>query len=268
MPLRRPESYLTSVIGRGGLGRGGVVTPGGGGGGGGFVPSRISTYHKGLWPALSRAAGGLWQDTGKTVPATANGDPIRVAVDPFGKQDATAPSDATRPVLTDEGSGVWSAVSNGTSTHMTFTNFTPAVFSAYGAFDVGTTTGNYLIIGGRDSAAGGTVARWFNDTFVVVGDPGAVILATGVTALSAGRHVWRVRRESGGASYFKLDGAAEVSMGASTTAVSFNAWMTALVGTIFNPANNKFIAGALFNGAVTPAEDAQMFTFMDTQAGL
>lgn len=58
--------------------------------------------------ALQRSLGLLWQDTGKTVAATADGDPVRVVTCPWTGEDYTAPSDAARPLLYDEGDGKWS----------------------------------------------------------------------------------------------------------------------------------------------------------------
>jgi hypothetical protein len=58
-------------------------------------------------PAMSRSAGLLWQDAAKTVPAVADGDPVRVAVCPFTAVEFTAPSDATRPTLQNSGSSWW-----------------------------------------------------------------------------------------------------------------------------------------------------------------
>ena len=58
--------------------------------------------------AEQRSAGLLWQNTAKTIAATADGDPVRVAVCPYTAVEFTAPSDAARPLLYDEGSGKWS----------------------------------------------------------------------------------------------------------------------------------------------------------------
>lgn len=71
-------------------------------------PSRLTGLAATLLPALSRSSGLLWQNTAKTTPSTADGDPVRVAVCPFTAVEFTAPSDAARPLLWDEGSGKWS----------------------------------------------------------------------------------------------------------------------------------------------------------------
>jgi hypothetical protein len=61
-----------------------------------------------LLPAASRALGRLYQDAAKTLLATADGHPVRVATCPYTGQDYTAPSDAARPVLrTDGAAGHW-----------------------------------------------------------------------------------------------------------------------------------------------------------------
>lgn len=73
-----------------------------------FNPNNVSGLIAAVQPALSRSQSKLWQDSGKTIPATANGDPVRVAVCPYTSLEFTAPSDAARPALFDEGSGKWS----------------------------------------------------------------------------------------------------------------------------------------------------------------
>ncbi|MDY3555295.1 hypothetical protein R5W24_004436 [Gemmata sp. JC717] len=64
-----------------------------------------------LLVAYMRARGKLWQDLACTIPATEDGDPVRVAVWDFGPLGVVlwvAPSDNARPVLWDEGGGLWS----------------------------------------------------------------------------------------------------------------------------------------------------------------
>lgn len=63
--------------------------------------------------AVSRSRGKLWQDAAKTVPAVADGDPVRVAVCPYTATEFTAPNDDARPTLTGEGGGKWSLAFDG-----------------------------------------------------------------------------------------------------------------------------------------------------------
>ena len=65
-------------------------------GGAAWSPASLTGLAPTLLPALSRTQGKLWQDSAKTVPATAAGDPVRVATCPFLGVDYTAPSDAAR----------------------------------------------------------------------------------------------------------------------------------------------------------------------------
>ena len=76
-------------------------------------PSLLPGIAPGLDIATQRSLGLLWQDTGKTVPALVATDPIRVATCPWTGVDYTAPSDAARPLLYDEGGGKWSAAFDG-----------------------------------------------------------------------------------------------------------------------------------------------------------
>ena len=82
-------------------------------GGAAWSPASLTGLAPTLLPALSRTQGKLWQDSAKTVPATAAGDPVRVATCPFLGVDYTAPSDAARPLLWDEGGGLWSLLFDG-----------------------------------------------------------------------------------------------------------------------------------------------------------
>jgi len=75
---------------------------------GGWNPGDLTGLAATLLPAEARSAGLLWQNTAKTVPATADGDPVRVAVCPYTGVEFAAPSDAARPLLYDETGGKWS----------------------------------------------------------------------------------------------------------------------------------------------------------------
>lgn len=84
-----------------------------------WTPARLSGLAPSLSVALQRSRGLLWQDTGKTVVAVAATDPVRVATCPWTGVDYTAPSDAARPLLYDEGSGKWSLSFDGVDDRMT-----------------------------------------------------------------------------------------------------------------------------------------------------
>lgn len=100
-------------------------------------PSRLTGLAVTLLPAESRSRGLLWQNTAKTTPATADGDPVRVAVCPFTAVEFTAPSDAARPLLWDEGGGKWSMFFDGVDD--IFIGSSLASGSAW------TTAGRYLV---------------------------------------------------------------------------------------------------------------------------
>lgn len=88
---------------------------------GDWNPGDLAGLAATILPAESRAAGLLWQNTAKTVPATADGDPVRVAVCPYTAVEFTAPSDAARPLLWDEGGGKWSLSFDGVDDNLTYT---------------------------------------------------------------------------------------------------------------------------------------------------
>lgn len=58
--------------------------------------------------SLMRSAGTLWQDSGRTTLATADGDPVYVADCTFTGTRFTAPGSSQRPVLYLESGGKWS----------------------------------------------------------------------------------------------------------------------------------------------------------------
>lgn len=72
---------------------------------GGFTPATLPGYFSATNIASMRSAGKLWQDSGKTVPAVAAADPVRVIVD--RSVEYTAPSDAARAVLGNSGVTWW-----------------------------------------------------------------------------------------------------------------------------------------------------------------
>lgn len=69
--------------------------------------------------AECRKQGKLWQDAAKTVPATADGHPVRVATCPYTLLDWTAPADASRPLLTSLGQGRWGLAFDGSNDELT-----------------------------------------------------------------------------------------------------------------------------------------------------
>lgn len=85
-------------------------------------PSRLTGLAVTLLPAESRSRGLLWQNTAETVPAVADGDPVRVAVCPYTGVKFTAPSDAARPLLWDEGGGKWSLSFDGVDDYLSSPN--------------------------------------------------------------------------------------------------------------------------------------------------
>jgi hypothetical protein len=79
--------------------------------------------------AQLRAAGKLWQDTGATVPAAANNDPVKLMQ--CGALNYTAASDSARPLLFDEGGGKWSLTFDGVDDTL------EATVSWVGAYTIG-----------------------------------------------------------------------------------------------------------------------------------
>lgn len=106
----------------------------------------------GLAPSISVAyqlqLGLLWQNAGKTIPAVADGDPVRVATCPWTGEDYTAPSDAARPLLYDQGGGTWSLRGDGVDDVLVYAAFAEATpVDVWGAFDWRDVGGIHFLFG-------------------------------------------------------------------------------------------------------------------------
>lgn len=97
-----------------------------------WTPASLTGLAATLLPAESRSRGLLWQNTAKTMPATADGDPVRVAICPYTAVEFTAPSDSARPLLYDESGGLWSLEFDGVDDYLEAGNLS-ALFSAAGS---------------------------------------------------------------------------------------------------------------------------------------
>lgn len=83
--------------------------------------------------ALCRQLGLLWQDSGKTTLATAASDPVRVVKCPFTGVEFTAPSDATRPALTNPSGDVWCLTFDGSDDCLDFAGLASIPLSLHAA---------------------------------------------------------------------------------------------------------------------------------------
>jgi len=72
------------------------------------LPAYVGSPHS---VAAMRSSGSLWQNSTKTLQATASGDPVRVAVTAAG--DWTAPTDAARMTLTNVSGSKWALYADG-----------------------------------------------------------------------------------------------------------------------------------------------------------
>ncbi len=121
-----------------------------------FSPGTLTGIAPSLDIALQRSSGLLWQDAGKTVPAVADTDPIRVATCPWTGIDYVAASDAQRPLLTSSG-GKWGLTFDGTDDSLT-ADFGSALSQPVTlGFSSNSTTGQYYCDGSAGRIAFGTV---------------------------------------------------------------------------------------------------------------
>lgn len=96
-----------------------------------WSPADLPGLAPSIQVALSRSTGLLWQNLAETVPAVADGDPVRVATCPWTGGKYTAPSDSARPLLWDEGGGKWSLFFDGIDDRMAFPGLTLADYLLY-----------------------------------------------------------------------------------------------------------------------------------------
>jgi hypothetical protein len=190
-----------------------------------FDPTTLTGYVNYSLPSIAtlRANADLWQNTGKTTGATANTNPVRVLEAVGG--DYTAPSDAARPVLTDEGSGKWSLAADGSDDRLT----TAASVSH------GIGTGDFWLACRMRAASGGdyrTVFSASSDTLILLQmSTNRLNLVMGSndylfnTALTAGTwYTVEVARESGTLKAW-VDGVQEATTHAGVTNdVTNNTW--------------------------------------------
>ena len=79
----------------------------------------------------ARRDGLLWQNTAKTTPATADGDPVRVVTSVHGSVDFVAPSDAARPLLKNKFANVWYLLFDGSDDCLDFSGVAPIPLSIH-----------------------------------------------------------------------------------------------------------------------------------------
>lgn len=128
-----------------------------------FTPASLTNLVVALDVTLARSQGKLWQDAGKTVPAAANGDLVRIAACPYtGLEFST--TDASRPALFDEGGGKWSLQFNGSDDEMQAVQTWPGVTagSLSGRWKWGG-SGDILPIQARVYAGNGDYVRFSGD---------------------------------------------------------------------------------------------------------
>jgi len=210
-----------------------------------------------LLPAESLAAGLLWQNTAETVPAVADGDPVRVAVCPYTGVKFTAPSDAARPLLWEEGSGKWSLAFDGIDDYMlssdAFASTPNGDYTLAARVRAGGATQYFAAFGSGSSATPlaafathptGSVLRhfWRNDGNQAT-DYG------GTTSLAGAYHTAVVTR-SGTTLASRVDGAAE---GAGGTTVGTATTTQLAVGAFARTTVIGFLAGRVAGLAIYSA---------------
>ena len=198
-------------------------------------------------------AGRLWQNTGKTTPATADGDPVRVFTDKNGN-DWIAPSDAARPTLKIE-SGIYSLLFDGVNDRLELS----------GLAALGTSITAAVAIKPTGTGRGDPLTRWLDgnavsDVFnllmgVTSGKPQLYVRATGQqnsgvgsTTISAGQLARLVGTAGGGTAAVYLDNVSQSS--ASIGTLNNGAQVLCLGGNYFT---DGYFFGRIQSFAVFPS---------------
>ncbi len=211
-----------------------------------------------LQVARSRAAGLLWQDAAKTVPAAAPGDPVRVATCPDTGVDWAAPSDAARPVLSAETGGRWSLHPDGSDDVMVRAG--AATAGEFAAYFVSQLAASPLAFFGGGSSTGSTLNLYGGYAYLQ-SDAGGV---SGPFATPAGWLVVRFRRDAAGAWYARHGAGAEAYVGTQAAPFTLRSVLSTAGTNQYAPwpcAGHVFVAGA-----VSAADDARVVDYLSSLA--
>jgi hypothetical protein len=224
-----------------GLGMGLNIMRGMGGGGGAFSPASLA----GLVVWLAKA-GPYWQDTGRTTPADAAAEAVRVWDDTAGAAtNAVAPADTNRPPLAAGVGGVLVPQFDGANDQLTVTLSVSQPFWAFSAVDILTETGTRQVMDSTLRAlygvAGGAYRMYAGSTILSGG-----VAATGVQVLAA-------RFDGASSRLYKDGGAAIVSgnPGANGTGAEIH---VGNVGSFGEPLHGRLHEKLVVTGALTDAE--------------
>lgn len=226
--------------------------------GGSWSPAKVSSFHSGVFVALSRAQNKLWQDAGKTTQATADGHLVRVATCPFSGLDYTSPSDAARPTLRNSGN-YWWLVFDGVDDQFTRTLAVNQPYSIYAAAKFATGGQGTAFDGGATNQCHGTkTAVTQTSTFFLFSNPGGSSLTSTATADTANTVTLGGLFDSVNA-IIDLNGTEKSGAfaGNNLTGISFgarNGFPSAFV--------DKFYGGCLFSAVISATDRAAIRTYL------
>lgn len=223
-----------------------------------FTPDLVSGYLGGVYAGPARSAGLLWQDSGETVAATADTDPVYVAGDPYSATEMSTNSDANRVILTAESGGKWSFKGNGTSSYLAtgFGTFAGEWCAYFGVIAGGGANTNFIALGADSNAS--TYVGWYeNGNFLALSSGGTVEVAN---AIATG--VVRVRRSAGNTVYVRFGNAAETTLGTLATTYRFEC-VLANNANFFSNVGNHLSGLALYSGTPSAGDDADLMTYFN-----
>jgi len=236
--------------------RNGVLIPPGDPNGHGYLPSvsfnpaSFSGFFSYVDIAAARAAGNLWQDAGKTIPAVANTDPVHVITDALGGFDYVAIGTTTRALLTTS-AGLWYLNYDGSNDGYTFSGPACKPLSVHVAGRIASFGGTSVFICGPNGAQkfktpdGGT-------TKPQGGKEGAYNWNAANTSLTLNTEfVSGLDYANSGASNYYRNGATDGTGDADTSADTFTASLSRIG---INTSNSEPYNGRMYGWAIYTAQ--------------
>lgn len=222
-----------------------------------FTPALVSGYLGGVYAGPARSAGLLWQNSGETVQATADTDPVYVAGDLYSATEFASDSDAHRLILTAESGGKWSFKGNGTSSVLlTGMSDLAGEFCIYLAA-VGAGSGNLPIFA---AAADDDYVGWYADGrfyLVVSSNDNINILAIP----SSG--IYRIRRDAANICYYRVGTDSEQIVGTKAGTISIGSFMARPGGgaPAFAATGNHVCGVGLYSSTPSAENDALLMAY-------
>lgn len=231
-----------------------------------WTPAQLPGLSWTFFPVVAREQGLMWQDLGRTTPAVADGDLVRVIECPFTGTEFSTPDDATRGTLKTDGSGHWWI---GWATDSQYdTPPASAVTGDWSVYAVGSAAaGNNWIPAGHPTGTASVWAFTAGANVATRNDPNSRVEIA--FTLPAGRFMVRTRR-SGDDVLMAYTGVGEVNGGPPGILGDYTFGAVGFMGGSSVPTSPNATHGCvvLVNGTVSAADDALLRAYIAQYEGV